>query len=305
MMKLLDEVVDLLSSKSGSLTDAMLKTKVLMHNIGHKDLAEWVNDELNGYNIEKTVPTYRVVPSRLVGNLRNSAWFYQDQTLPTGHLSEKQRKHFSENEMRESIHVLEEFAAKPKGHLIHPIAPELYAKLGEGLDGVWVERAWVQMEPTQIMNVLIEVRSRLLDFILNLRGELGNAGETDMKEAAKDIDAEGIFAKAVFGNHTTIQIGSNNIQNVTNHIKKGDFNSLAKELEKHGVEKEDLTELQIAINKDPAIEPGQTKLGPAVEGWKKRMWGKVVDTSWNVETGIAAGLLTDGLKAFYGTLVGG
>ena len=50
------------------------------------------------------------------------------------------------------------------------------------------------------------------------RGELGNAGETDMKEAAKDIDAEGIFAKAVFGNHTTIQIGSNNIQKVTNQI---------------------------------------------------------------------------------------
>lgn len=34
-MKLLDDIVDVLSDKTGSLTDAMLKTKVLMHGIHH------------------------------------------------------------------------------------------------------------------------------------------------------------------------------------------------------------------------------------------------------------------------------
>ncbi len=48
-MKLLNEIIDLLSDKAGSLTDAMLKTKVLMHRIGHKELAEWVSAELGGY----------------------------------------------------------------------------------------------------------------------------------------------------------------------------------------------------------------------------------------------------------------
>ena len=47
-MRLLDEIIELLSDRKGSLTDALLKTKVLMHKIGHQELAEWVNNELNG-----------------------------------------------------------------------------------------------------------------------------------------------------------------------------------------------------------------------------------------------------------------
>lgn len=47
-MKLLNEIIDALSSQDSSLTDALLKTKVLLHKIGHKELVEWVNRELNG-----------------------------------------------------------------------------------------------------------------------------------------------------------------------------------------------------------------------------------------------------------------
>ena len=56
-MKLLDEIIDLLADENASLNAALLKTKVLMHTIGHAELAEWVNDELNGYPKDKPVPT--------------------------------------------------------------------------------------------------------------------------------------------------------------------------------------------------------------------------------------------------------
>jgi hypothetical protein len=39
---LLDEIIELLSSEQHSLTEALLKTKVLLHQIGKKDLAGWV-----------------------------------------------------------------------------------------------------------------------------------------------------------------------------------------------------------------------------------------------------------------------
>src|SRR5213083_1085835 len=102
-MKLLDEIIDLLSVKDGSLTDALLKTKVLMHKIGHKELAEWVNDELNGYASNKEVPEYRVVPARLLANVANSAWRHQNQQMPLSHLPDDLQKMISENKMRESI----------------------------------------------------------------------------------------------------------------------------------------------------------------------------------------------------------
>ena len=55
-MKLVDELVDLLSDESTSLSAALLKTKVLLHKIGHKELVEWVNHELNGYEDKDSLP---------------------------------------------------------------------------------------------------------------------------------------------------------------------------------------------------------------------------------------------------------
>ena len=49
-MKLVDEIIDILSSDKGKLSDALIKTKVLLHQIGHKELVSWVNNELNGYS---------------------------------------------------------------------------------------------------------------------------------------------------------------------------------------------------------------------------------------------------------------
>jgi hypothetical protein len=132
-MKLFDEIIDLLSDNSGSLTDALLKTKVLMHKIGHKELAGWVSDELNGYPEGKPVPPYRVVHARLVGTLQNAAFVYHDQTLPTSHLPATIRKSFSDHEVRDSISVLEKYASA-KHHLAQPIAPEFYALLGKALE---------------------------------------------------------------------------------------------------------------------------------------------------------------------------
>jgi hypothetical protein len=103
-VKLFDDIVDLLSDKASSLTNAMLKTKVLIHKIGHKEVAAWLTDELDGYSKEKAIPDYRVIPVRLVGNLQNIAYVYSNQTLPAAHLSKKLQEEFSRDELRQSIH---------------------------------------------------------------------------------------------------------------------------------------------------------------------------------------------------------
>ena len=44
---LLDEIIEILSQEKASLTDALLKTKILLHQIGKKELVEWVNNVHN------------------------------------------------------------------------------------------------------------------------------------------------------------------------------------------------------------------------------------------------------------------
>lgn len=300
-MKLIDEIVEILSDRNGSLTDALLKTKVLMHQIGHKELADWVNDELNGYSGQKLVPPYRVINSRVVGVVQTMTMIYYDQPLPTSHLSENIRKYLHEHEMRESISVLEQFANKPKGHLSMPLQPEYYGDIAEVFErGAWVAKAWIQMEPTQIMHGLTEIRSRLLDFVLGLQGKLGNAEGTAVKEAARTINAPGIFHQAVFGDNATIVVGDHNVTTIKNIVKKGDFPSLAAALKDKGVAESDITTLQTAIDHDQgAVDLEKKQFGPAVKEWLSGMLNKAIDTSWQIEVGVAAGLLTEGLKAYY------
>lgn len=300
-MKLLNDIIDLLSDKAGSLTDAMLKTKVLMHKIGHKELADWVNDELNGYGEGRPVPPYRVVGVRLLGNVQNAAWKATDYALPTSHLPDEMRKNVSRTELQQSIGVLEAFAASTGGGLRSQIPPELYLLLAKPFDSAWITNAWTQIEPTQVLNVIIEVRSRLLDFVLNLQGELGDVPEEGMKEAAKEIDAGRMFNAAVFGDNTTVIVGHNNAATITNTVTKGDFNSLAETLKKAGVDDADAEELRAAIDDDDAGAVAKDKrYGPKVKAWMNKMMGKAIDGAWKV--GIAAGgkLLADAVGGYYG-----
>ena len=143
-MKLLDEIIDLLSDESGSLNAALLKTKVLMHRIGHAELAEWVNDELNGYGKDKVIPDYRITRGRVVGNVQNIRMIYNAMDLPTGHLPERLRTHLERHEMSQSMTVLEELS-KGQGTLQMPLEPAITAAISEALtQGHWVQKGWAR-----------------------------------------------------------------------------------------------------------------------------------------------------------------
>ena len=78
---LADEIISLLSNESSSLSEALLKTKVFLHEIGKKELIDWINRELNGYPDGAEVPSYRVLESRVMGNLVNAGWSMSGQAL--------------------------------------------------------------------------------------------------------------------------------------------------------------------------------------------------------------------------------
>ncbi|MEX3941611.1 hypothetical protein AB4Y44_19045 [Paraburkholderia sp. BR10937] len=301
-MRLLEEIVTLLSDKDGSLTDALLKTKVLMHRIGHKELADWVNDELNGYTTDCPVPAYRVVPARLYGDISNIAWQHNAMALPTAHLQKEMRERFCVEKLRQSVQVLEALS-KASNSLSRPVQPELYGLLAKGAiePSFHINRAWVQFEPTQIVNVLIEVRSRLLDFALNLQGELGDVADDKMKEAAQGIDAPGMFASAVFGDNATFVFGNNNATTITNTVSKGDFVSLARVFKDTGVSETDVAELKAAVDDDDPKVVAETKqFGPQVKAWMTKMTAKAIDGVWAVGIGAGGNLLADALGSYYG-----
>lgn len=299
-MKLLDDIIDLLADENGSLNAALLKTKVLMHTIGHAELVEWVNDELNGYPKDKPVPDYRVVGGTVTGNIQNAVQIQMNLSLPTHHLPEKLRSWLEKHELRESMSVLQEMAivTTPGTSLHMPLSPEIGAHIGNGITGGWVQKCWVEMQPLQIKNGISQVRSRLLDFALNLRDKIGGAEEKEVKAVAAASDVAGMFHGAVFGDNTTFVIGNDNEIKVNN--RKGDFGALAKLLTDKGVTSKDVADLKIAVAEDEGkVDATSKSFGPAVKGWISKMMTQAVETSWQIELGVAGGLLTEALKAYY------
>jgi hypothetical protein len=299
-MKLLDEIIDLLSDEKGSLTAALLKTKVLMHRLGHGELAEWVNNELSGYAAGTAVPEYRTAYGRVVGNIQNTAMIQAGVTLPTSHLTEKMQKFLHNHEIREPIKVLEEWTADGTRRLEMPLQPEYFAEFDKALNGYWVQKAALEITPGQIQRGLVQVRSRLLDFALGLQGKVAHIKDDEVQEVMQKEDVPRMFHSIMAGDNATIVFGSNNVVSVRNSVKKGDFDSLANTLRSKGVAEEDVSALREAIASDQdAPELAVDELGPGVKAWMKRMWGKAVDASWNIELGIAGGLLTEALRAYY------
>jgi hypothetical protein len=302
-MKLIQEIMAILSSKDGKLSDALLKTKILLHKIGHKELVEWVNHELNGYPDMKSLPSYRLVPAQVLVNASNIAYRITSHPIPLLHLEKKFRESLQTSKMGQSLAVLEKFVENPEGNLTSPIPMEANGLLGEGLaSGYCIERAWCQISKTEVTQILIEVRSRLLDFILELSEQFGgDMTDEEVKHKSNEIDTARLFNNAIFGDNTTIVVGTGNSQVVNNLILKGNFSALSENLLKHGVAEKDIQELETAISDDKnEVDLENKKFGPAVKGWLHKMLNKAVDASWQVELGIASSLLANALQKYYG-----
>lgn len=302
-MKLINEIIEILSSDTGKLSDALIKTKVLLHKIGHKELVPWVNSELNGYPDSDSVPDYRILPAQVLVNASNGAYRITSHHIPMGHLDEKHRESLETATMDQSLAVLEKFTENDEGHLQAHIPMESYGILGKGLGNSYqIESAWCEINHASVLQILIQVRSRLLDFVLELNDQFpSELDEEQVKERIGSVDTENLFNSAIFGDNTTILVGSSNTQTVSNINIKGDFNALAKTLENNGVSDTDITALKDAIAQDSSfINDDSKEFGPAVKSWLQTMLSKAVEASWNIELGIASSLLATALNSFYG-----
>lgn len=297
---LLDDIITLLGDEKSNLSAALLKTKILLHQIGKRELAEWVNQELNGYGDDDVVPDYRILPSEVRGNAASIAWSFSDHPIPTSHMTDFFKEHFLRAKMRQSLTVLEDMSAK-SGSLRRTIPMEYNGKLSEVLvDGVMVTSAWCTTPTHDVKGILTQVRSRLLDFALELKSSMGDVvNDDDLKKEATKVDAAGLFNNAVFGHNTTIVVGNHNTQNVKNSVKAGDLNSLVKTLSDAGIPAEDIEDLKSAIAADEA-EEGKASFEGKTGSWMSRMLGKAAKGTLKLTTDVASNVIATAISAYIG-----
>lgn len=260
---LLDDIITLLSEPKGSLEAALLKTKILMRQLGHKELSTWVNSELSGYPVDAEVPSYRCLHTTPHASVILDGWQWKDTLLPITTLEDSLRKNVTKLNVGSSIGTIEEQVKvyREKGHgLVRHLSPDYMPSLSKGLArGAVITAAWCEINMAELEAIVIQVRSRLLDFCLEIQEKLGVVSEQELPTKAKTIDTPGMFQTIVYGG--TVIVGGNNIQ-VNN--KQGDIEGLLKEVAKLGYDQKELDELRQAViedknkNETPTVTDGET-----------------------------------------------
>ena len=303
-MNQLEEIITILSSGDEGTTNALLKTKVLMYAIGKKELAAWVNHELNGYPDNMPLPDYRTVPARILADANNGVRLYTAYPLPISYLNDEDYEDATTASLRLSISQIEQLVVNAgDNHSIQqPIPLDFaYFKYCENVVTDYeITRCYKEIAIHNFTNILTQVRSRLLDFVLELT-EYASAvpGANTMIDKLKNVDAASIFESAIFGDHTVINLGDSSSFNITNNVIKNDIAALRRHLETEGVSNEDLIDLEVAINSDGPIAPRSKNYGTAVGQWFSGMISKAATGTTGIGVAAITELLSSALKKYY------
>ena len=115
-----------------------------------------------------------------------------------------------------------------------------------------------------IVEMLDQIRSRILSFVLEIEGENPKAGEAGLGDeppvSRQKVDQ--IYNTTIIGGPNVVAAGSHNVIEGVTQVT-GDWSSLKEALKRLGVQESDIGVLQSAIEKDGEESPP----GPAVNSW--------------------------------------
>jgi hypothetical protein len=307
-MNILTEIINQLIDSNNSLTDSLLKIKVLASRLGNKPLYNWVDKEISGYKPEDKIPEYRITGCVLVGNVMNGNWHLKNQIMPTLKLPDFVKEHIDKIEFEQGISALERYIKENENPLAYaipseilPYLTELYVNMGNHYASVYYARKQVDLGVVQ--EIITEIRNKTLDLLLKLEEEFGVEIELDELMKKKDQVNQMInntMNHIVITNSdgNVVTTGSKNLITATIKIEKANFEELKKVLNDHHVLEEDIQELHAVIDEQPNYE--KKLFGPKVNTWIQKMTNKALNGTWQVGIGTAGTLLAELLMKYYG-----
>ncbi len=173
-MSLLRDIQNDLAGQSEDVTAVLRKCKILSARLGSREFADWVRWELGGYPEEQPTPEYRRLAITYYANFSNSAWRVSDTPIPLQIVPEQYRDSFQELEFREgiakAISLTGEGASIPRPELILAIQGKMYPTMNcHGVTG--------RIGAVEFVQLISAVKSRILDFVLEIEAANPDAGE--------------------------------------------------------------------------------------------------------------------------------
>ncbi|MEO1496274.1 MAG: hypothetical protein AAFV43_03900 [Planctomycetota bacterium] len=270
--------------------DLLRFAKLAAVKLDLKDIATWIDHELDGYPPGIDVPSYRQVQAEM-------KVFNPYHGLQPFYMPERMERKLCEIPYQGSISTAIA-CINGKGPPTIPLTPKQRNFLLENME--------IPLEPIRTINkgylskMVEAVRTRLLEWSLNLEREgiLGEGMSFTSEERARAATPTTYNINSFQGVLGDVS-GSSVTQTLTAHVSVGDLESLKTQLRKVGVTSDDISHLEKAISSDGPLQEGGG-YGESVKAWIGGMIGKAASSAWQVGASAAGGILAAAPNAYYG-----
>lgn len=187
--ELIDSIIRDLTNDA-TISRIMLKAQAIASALGIEDFSNWVKREQNGYEQGDDIPNYRKTKCTAKVNLTQGFKILTNYDVPLDAIPDRTaREMLSYIYFSEPISELEQVSNKadPEG-LLKVVAPAYaYAKVGEIFPYANIDMLWKLVNVTAASGVVEKVKSRMLDFFIELDKKQKLGIDFNLLEGKKEV----------------------------------------------------------------------------------------------------------------------
>ena len=211
-MSLLRDIQEASIDEQSQVATLLRRCKVLAARIGSEEFARWLDNELNGYENLDQLPAYRVLNVRSYGDFVGpSGRQMKNAPIPPITLPEELREGIQTSKIRMSISTLTSLSTDETSSRVSwpPDVVSIYG--GRIYEGMHCLIAWQLLPRSALVAILDTVRTRVLNFALEIEKEYPNAGEAAINSnPVPEEKVSQVFNTFVTGTVQNLATGSNN-----------------------------------------------------------------------------------------------
>lgn len=303
-MALIQDIISAATQEPCDIPSLLRKALVLAARLRNDELKTWVENELNGYAAEESVPEYRRTDVISYGFFADRFIGQATLQIPLNVLPEEVREQFRRIAFQNPIGALvdlDERSGKDGSDIQFPwpTGARQYAQKVSPLQCI---NAWRSMSPSFIAGVLDTIKTRILMLALELEAADPTAGDVPSTHPAiSEARVNQIINTHIHGTVQNFSAGGDNVsQTATMTVQAGDKLSLLNTLKAAGVQAPDLQSLEEALASDEADKNRHGGMGSRVTAWLGNLQVKAARGLAGLSTEVVGGLITAALLSYFG-----
>jgi hypothetical protein len=234
-MSLLRQIQDAAIDSSIDLPTLLRKCKVLAARLGNEDFKRWIDNELVGYDRKEDLPEYRVLNVNSKGHFGGAFGSgLRNADIPLSCVPKDFREKLGHSYMMQPVAAIASLVSnKNTGTLQEPWNPDLVAHFGQEIyEHMVCMQAWKVIPASALIAALDSVRTRVLNFVLEIEAQNPAAGEAmaNEKPVPQEI-VQQIFNTYITGNVQNVATGSTDVRQHAKWQEIGDAELFARLLD--------------------------------------------------------------------------